>query len=47
MSSNIILAIVRELLTPNLNDGLPFVIILLMIQGIHSEIIIELIPSEE
>ena len=38
------LAIVNGLLTPNLKGGLPFVIMLLMIQGIHPEIIFELIP---
>ncbi len=38
------LAIVNGLLIPNLRTGLPFVIMLLMIQGIHPEIIFELIP---
>lgn len=37
------LAIVNGLLTPNLKGGLPFMIMLLMIQGIHPEIIFELI----
>lgn len=38
------LALVQALLTPNLKGSLPFVIMLLMIQGIHPEIIFELIP---
>jgi hypothetical protein len=38
------LAIVQALLTPNLRDSLPIMIMLLMIQGIHPEIIFELIP---
>lgn len=38
------LALVNGFLTPNLRNGLPFVIMLLMIQGIHPEIIFELIP---
>jgi hypothetical protein len=35
---------VNGLLTPNLRGSLPFVIMLLMIQGIHPEIIFELVP---
>jgi hypothetical protein len=38
------LALVNGLLTQNIRGGLPFVIMLLMIQGIHPEIIFELIP---
>jgi hypothetical protein len=38
------LALVQALLTPNLKGSLPIVIMLLMIQGIHPEIIFELIP---
>lgn len=38
------LTIVQALLTPNLRDSLPIMIMLLMIQGIHPEIIFELIP---
>ena len=38
------LAIVQALLTPNLRRDLPFMIMLLMLQGIHPEIIFELIP---
>jgi hypothetical protein len=38
------LAIVQALLTPNLRSSLPFVIMLLMLQGIHPEIIFNLIP---
>jgi hypothetical protein len=38
------LALVKALLIPNLRDSLPFVIMLLMIQGIHPEIIFNLIP---
>jgi hypothetical protein len=38
------LTIVQALLTPNLRDSLPIVIMLLMIQGIHHEIIFELFP---
>jgi len=44
MSSHTALALVQALLTPNLRGRLPFVIILLMIQGIHPEIIFELVP---
>ena len=36
--------LVQVLLTPNFRNGLPFVIMFLMIQGIHPEIIFELIP---
>jgi hypothetical protein len=39
-----LLAIVQALLTPNLRHDLPFLIMLLMLQGIHPEIIFELIP---
>jgi len=38
------LALVQLLLTPNLRAGLPFAIMLLMVQGIHPEIIFNLIP---
>ena len=38
------IALVNGLLTPYLRRDLPFVIMLLMIQGIHPEIIFELIP---
>lgn len=38
------LALVHALLTPNLRHELPYVIMILMIQGIHPEIIFELIP---
>jgi hypothetical protein len=38
------LALVKALLTPNLRCDLPFVIMLLMLQGIHPEIIFNLIP---
>jgi hypothetical protein len=44
MTTPAALAIVNGLLTPNLKGGLPFMIMLLMIQGIHPEIIFELIP---
>jgi hypothetical protein len=44
MTTPAALAIVQDLLTPNLRNGLPFMIMLLMIQGIHPEIIFELIP---
>ena len=44
MTTPAALAIVNGLLTPNLRNGLPFMIMLLMIQGIHPEIIFELIP---
>lgn len=39
-----LLAIVQALLTPNLRRCLPFVIMHLMLQGIHPEIIFNLIP---
>lgn len=38
------IALVHALLTPNLRHELPYVIMILMIQGIHPEIIFELIP---
>lgn len=38
------IAIVQALLTPNLRRDLPFMIMLLMLQGIHPEIIFNLIP---
>jgi len=38
------LALVQLLLTPNLRAGLPFAIMLLIVQGIHPEIIFNLIP---
>ncbi len=38
------IAFVQTLLTPNLRYDLPFVIMILMIQGIHPEIIFELVP---
>jgi len=44
MTTPVALAIVQAFLTPNLRGGLPFLIMLLMIQGIHPEIIFELIP---
>jgi hypothetical protein len=44
MTTPTALALVNGLLTPNLRNGLPFMIMLLMIQGIHPEIIFELIP---
>ena len=44
MSSHTALALVQALLTPNLKGSLPFVITHLMIQGIHPEIIFELVP---
>jgi hypothetical protein len=43
MTTPAALAIVNGLLTPNLRGALPFVIMLLMIQDIHPEIIFELI----
>jgi hypothetical protein len=43
MNTPAALALVHALLIPNLRGALPFVIILLMIQGIHPEIIFELI----
>ncbi len=36
-------ALVQAFLTPNLKDGLPIVLMLLMIQGIHPEIIFVLV----
>lgn len=45
MSANLaVLDLVSALLTPNLRHVLPFLIMLLMIQGIHPGIIFELIP---
>lgn len=44
MTTPAALAIVQAFLTPNLRGSLPFVIMLLMIQGIHPEIIFELVP---
>jgi hypothetical protein len=43
MNTHAALAIVKALLTPNLRGALPFVVMLLMIQDIHPEIIFELI----
>jgi hypothetical protein len=44
MTTPTVLALTQALLTPNLRDSLPIVIMLLMIQGIHPDIIFELIP---
>ena len=44
MTTSTAIALVQALLTPNLKGSLPIVIMLLMIQGIHPEIIFELIP---
>ena len=44
MTTPAAIALVQTLLTPNLKGGLPIVIMLLMIQGIHPEIIFELVP---
>jgi hypothetical protein len=44
MTTPTVLALVQALLTLNLRDSLPIMIMLLMIQGIHPEIIFELIP---
>ena len=43
MTTPTALALVNGLLTPNLKGSLPFVIMLLMIQAIHPEIIFELV----